>query len=379
MSNQLVRSCILISQPIGEFYLTSLSASVLTRRVKINPRETSSPDNPNVQRSENPSRIKEIAQYVSDPDATFPTAVILSVDSSRTQITDHTMVFMPPADGSGGDDFIIGELLDGQHRIKGLTSAAMNGYDLSKFEIPVVVMLDLDVAEKAYVFSIINSKQIQVSKSLIYDLFGLSQNPSPYLTCHQIARAMNIASKGPFQGGLKMLGKKNSPDELLTQGSFVKCLLPLISSKPDRDLIAVKRQLEIPKDDSLPFNAFWRNGRDDLILTAMNSYFSAVEQVFPEQWDKEAYRPTKKGEEKKPTPILRRTVGYEALMRALKSIWPEIKASNKIDVESFIPLVRKFKENSKDIALTTEFFGSSSADANRLAQLFIAGKAHSVN
>lgn len=187
---------------------------------------------------------------------------------------------------------------------------------------------------------------------------------------------MNIADKGPFSGGLKMLGKKSSPgaDELLTQGSFVKCLLPLISSKPDRDLIAIKRKLDVPKDDSLPFNAFWRNERDDLIFNSLTSYFSAVEKIFPEQWKKEAYRPPKFEEKKKPMPILRRTVGYEALMKALKIIWPEIKAQVKTDVQTFLPLVEKFAENSRGVTLTTEFYGSSSADANRLANLFTQGK-----
>jgi DGQHR domain-containing protein len=370
----------MISQPIGDFYLTSMPANILAHRVIINSRDTSSPDNPNVQRSENPARIKEIAQYVNDPDATFPTAVILSVDSSRVNISDNKIEFIQPSDSSDHDNFAIGELLDGQHRIKGLLLAGMNGQDLSNFDIPVVVMLDMDVAEKAYVFSIINSKQIQVSKSLIYDLFGLSQNRSPYLTCHKIARAMNIDTNGPFSGGLKMLGKKSAPntDELLTQGSFVKSLLPLISSKPDRDLIAIKRQLEVPKEDSLPFNAFWRNERDDLITTSLTNYFTAIQQVFPEQWKKEAYRPPKHGEAKKPTPILRRTVGYEALIKALKTIWPEIKAQNNIELKTFLPAVERFATNTSGIALTTEFFGSSSADANRLANLFIHGPSTSL-
>ena len=39
----------------------------------------------------------------------------------------------------------------------GLQEAERAGVNIADFEIPVVVMLDLDVAEKAYVFSIINS------------------------------------------------------------------------------------------------------------------------------------------------------------------------------------------------------------------------------
>ena len=53
---------------------------------------------------------------------------------------------------------------------------------------------------------------------------------------------MNFDPEGPFYRGLKMLGRKEGPTEILTQGSFVKYLLRLISKKPDRDLIAVSQR-----------------------------------------------------------------------------------------------------------------------------------------
>ncbi len=368
---KLTRPCIPVQQPIGEFFLTSLSAKMLVRQVAINPRRDSSPDNPNVQRDPSPSRIREISQYVRDPDATFPTAIIVSVSSDQTIISETEIEFRS-REGDDSDEFVIGELLDGQHRINGLRMAMEHGTDLSQFFLPVVVMVDLDLAEKAYVFSIINSKQTPVSKSLIYDLFGLSQTRSPYLTCHQVARAMNSDESGPFGRGLKMLGRKTQREEILTQGSFVKYLLRLISRRPDLDTIAIKRSEDIPKDDNLPFNAFWRKNRDDLILTAMTNYFSAIRDVFPEEWDYRAYL-RREGEEKTYTPVLRRTVGYEALMRALEMIWPDAKASARIDYGFFLEKAMQFKTNSMGVARTTEKFGSSSADAGRLADLFVKG------
>lgn len=74
-------------------FLTSLSAKMLVRQVAINPRRDSSPDNPNVQRDPNPSRIREISQYVRDPDATFPTAIIVSVSSDQTIISETEIEF----------------------------------------------------------------------------------------------------------------------------------------------------------------------------------------------------------------------------------------------------------------------------------------------
>ena len=52
------------------------------------------------------------------------------------------------------------------------------------FDIPVVVMFNLKEEQKAYVFSTINGNQVKVNRSLIYDLFDLSESHSPYKTCH---------------------------------------------------------------------------------------------------------------------------------------------------------------------------------------------------
>ena len=87
-------------------------------------------------------------------------------------------------------------------------------------------MFDLTEEEKAYVFSIINSKQTKVSSSLIYDLFSLSQHRSPTKTAHEIARALNRNTESPFYKRLKMLGKKIEGEDkaTLSQGTFVKYL-----------------------------------------------------------------------------------------------------------------------------------------------------------
>jgi len=375
--------CLRIKQPIGDFYLTSISADELIERLRIKARKDT-PDgegtNKDVQREASKKRIADIATYVTDPDATFPTAIIISADSRYAQVADGQIMFIEPnqdddeapayADKEEATSYLFGELLDGQHRIKGLRLAKTQGIDISGFELPVVVMLDLELAEKAYVFSIINSKQTPVPKSLIYDLFGLASDRSPYLTCHQIARAMNTDSQGPFFNGLKMLGKRRLPSEMLTQGSFVKYLLRMITKTPDADAIALKSN-QVVKESDCPFNAFFVNGRDELILKAMSSYFSAIAATFPEQWNIENYF-GEAGETKKPAPVFRRTVGYEALMRVLTAIWSDVKDSNTGLSESyFLERAEEFRGNVGENPMTTEEFGSSSADAGRLAKLLL--------
>ena len=385
--SDLAFSCITVRQPIGVFYVTSIRADELIDRLRISARKDT-PDgdgipNKDVQREASKKRIGEIAAYVRDPDATFPTAIIISADSRFAQISDSQILFVEPdakvddapayADKGDATNFLVGELLDGQHRIKGLKKAKDDGYDISAFELPVVVMLDLELAEKAYVFSIINSKQTPVPKSLIYDLFGLATDRSPYLTCHQIARAMNTQEGGPFYAGLKMLGKRRSPTEMLTQGSFVKYLLGLITKTPDADAIALKSD-QVPKESDRPFNAFFINGRDELILKSMNSYFSAIAKVFPEQWDVSNYI-DQGGRSIRPSPVFRRTVGYEALTRVLAEIWSEVRVKNpQLDEAYFFECAQKFKANVGQSPMTTDQFGSSSADAGTLAKLLLGKK-----
>jgi DGQHR domain-containing protein len=163
--------------------------------------------------------VKEIAHYTSDPDATFPTSIILNINTRecRVKLTDTTLTldertFKP-------------EVIDGQHRLGGLKASTFS----PQFHLPVVLMFDLTEEEKAYVFSTINSNQQRVDASLIYDLFALSKHRSPFRTCHEIARALNSAKDSPYRGRLKMLGRRTRPEQSLSQGAFVAGLVNRIT------------------------------------------------------------------------------------------------------------------------------------------------------
>lgn len=166
--------------PIGTFYIGKMSSTDVINISKVSQRDSMGGH----QRQLKNVRAKEIATYCTDPDATFPTPVILAVSEDD---------FIPVR--SDNSDFVsfeydetkvIAEILDGQHRIAGISAAADK-----EFELPVVVMFNLRDEQKAYVFSTINGNQVKVDRSLIYDLFDLSETPSPYKTCHYIARSMN--------------------------------------------------------------------------------------------------------------------------------------------------------------------------------------------
>ena len=218
-----------VNQPIGTFYLGALKASKLIGITKTNRRELGE----GVQRELSKARVKGIQQYCQDPDATFPTPIILAIETTGKTYIQESKSAKGIYEFVFSEDSTIAEILDGQHRIEGIRSCET----VDELELPIVIMCDLTEEEKAYVFSTINRNQVKVDKSLIYDLFELSEKRSPYKTCHEIARILNSKPSSPFYRRLKMLGKKGGVTESLSQGTFVEYLCNLISRKPKEDMI----------------------------------------------------------------------------------------------------------------------------------------------
>ena len=208
-----------VEQPIGTFYLCSINALTLLTLVKSTPR---SKCEDGVQRDLQEVRVKKISEYCSDPDAVFPTPIVVSIDRDADVSIDednHQIIVT-------NDEVEIGDVIDGQHRLWGIEKSA----SAVSFNLPVVLMFDLTLEEKAYIFSTINSNQVKVSPSLIFELFAVSSSRSPQKTVHELARVMNNTKDSPFYNRLKMLGKKTLDQNkaTLSQGTFAKTILQLI-------------------------------------------------------------------------------------------------------------------------------------------------------
>lgn len=352
--------CLLVTQSIGSFYLGKLTAGQLLKYVSILRRGLTAEEQRNVQRKLNDRRQREIAEYIlTDPDATFPTSIIVSVheDAVTFDETNSQLVFE--------FEDKLGEVLDGQHRLEGLALAAEEGDTerVMSFELPVVFMINLEPDDKAYVFSIINSKQTQVPSSLIFDLFGLQTSRSPSKTCHWVAQTLNSKEGSPFYRGVKMLGNKHFASEILTQGAFAKYLLKLISKTPDEDARLEKARKPLAHDDSLPFRQFYLKGEDSVIAKIVENYFSAVAEVFPREWDKQPK-----------DFLLRKTAGYSALITVLHSIWQsDIARKKDATRETFLPIVHRLKKGVEGKPITSEVYGSSEQGAKALANALLSG------
>lgn len=327
-----------ISQPIGSFYVGKISSTELVKISKTVRRH----ENVGIQRELSGKRVKEIAKYCEDPDATFPTPIILS-------IKEHDILSVYESDFGNGiytmefdDKTKFAEILDGQHRVEGIKLA--NKY---VFELMIVVMFDLTEEEKAYIFSTINSTQTKVDRSLIYELFELSESRSPYKTCHEIARVMNSDPVSPFYKKLKMLGKKGNETEVLSQGTFVSYLVKHISKNPQQDMIDIKKGKILQDDPNFILRKFFINDKDDIILKLMYNYFGAVKFVFEDEWyDSKS--------------VISKTTGYGVLIKLFKDLYKKGLNEKRLTLDFFIEEFESIKSYLKlrDMRWTSYFIKS---------------------
>ena len=339
-----------ITQPIGTFYIGKMLAKDIVKISTVNQRKGDSGH----QRQLREKRAKEIAMYCSDPDATFPTPIILSI--AKEDFTEEPCNIPGIKCFSYVETKKIAELLDGQHRVAGI--AQVKDCD---FELPVIVMFDLREEQKAYVFATINGNQIKVDRSLIYDLYALNEGRSPYKTCHQIAKIMNSDIGSPFYRRLKMLERRENVTETISQNIFVTKLCELISKNPQQDAILLKNGRLLEDNALLVFRKYFKDKQDEVILRILTNYFGAAATVFKKEWN----IPQKY--------ILTKTVGFSGLMAALSDLVPAGECAGDLSKEFFIQIFQNLKQRlrQENSALTSEFFPSSSQGATKLSKLIL--------
>ncbi|MBQ2819113.1 MAG: DGQHR domain-containing protein [Clostridia bacterium] len=340
-----------IRQPIGTFYVGKMYAQDILNISFVSRRKGGQGH----QRLLKEKRAKEIALYCKDPDATFPTPIILSVNYDDFKNKDCPIPGVVCFEFNETKRFA--EILDGQHRMAGISKS-----DELDFELPVIIMFSLSEEQKGYVFSTINGNQAKVDRSLIYDLFALNKTPSPYKTCHQIARIMNSDPKSPFYRRLKMLEKRENRLETISQSTFVTNLCEyLISKNSQEDEINIKRKIKLEDNPKLPLRKYFISGKDEVILRILMNYFTAAESVFSKEWNNpDEY-------------ILTKSVGFEGMISALATLIPTGEKLGDLSKEYFVKIFRNLKNHlhMSNIELTSQSFSSSSQNANRLAKLII--------
>lgn len=325
--------------------------------------------NEEIQREIEMSRVNKIADFlIEDPEATFPTNIVLHIpkEAIQEQIQHKSFVEIRLKDKvyeelQYGKVFIT--IIDGQHRIKGIEVAIdriqtdiqiLNNTlrnspendnliqklkqrterlkDLLKIELVVSFFIDKTIEYQAMIFSTINRTQKRVSQSLVYDLFGLDTGDTPQKTAIQVIITLNGHRKSPFYNRIKFYGGsyslENSPP--LSQAAMAKSIVDLISEnsrEAERDRHRTREDLKFRSPGStrsLPFRQFYANNSDETISDILYYYFSAVRNTFINNRTMESYW-NFSDDSNLPQNILQTTVGYESLLKILCEIFDRLK------------------------------------------------------
>lgn len=157
-----------------------------------------------VQRVLSSVRLKSIENYVSKGNI-FYTPFFLNWTNTDNPIQIHNGKILIPLIANSA------QILDGQHRIAGLSLASKHQPEVGDRDALVILTNGLDTIRAAEIFLNINTEQRPVQKSLIYDLFGLINQDDPdmpIVRANDIASFLNETKGSPYQNLIKMPGNK---------------------------------------------------------------------------------------------------------------------------------------------------------------------------
>lgn len=369
--------CEKVVQNNVDFYIGKLKAeefldiASVTHRIITGWDEKNQPIyNNHVQRKPNQSRVTAVKNFLlKDEIACFPNSILVALPSTLLveEIDDNNPVLK--IDKSliklDSEEPIYVQIIDGQHRFKGLKDAIKELErkneeerewleednekleSLLNFEFVISFFIDPDIDFQAMLFSVINRTPVKVNQDLVYDLFGILEKDSPQKTSLAIALELNghkiKGRKGPFFKRIRLLGKKekgeNSP---ISQGMFIKTILKLIS--PSLRLSEIERfksreSFKEGGNENTIFRTYYAENQDNLIFKVLSNYFDAVRNTFVDNngrsyWDLEETRENP----------FHKTIGFLALVDVLIELFPIGLKEKKLTTEFFELWLGKAKD-----------------------------------
>jgi hypothetical protein len=159
-----------------------------------------------------------------------------------------------------------------------------------------------------------------------------------------------------------MLGRKSRAGSLetVTQGTFVRELLPHISSDPPRDFAAARADKPVSPDSECVFNSYFVANRDEVIVRILSNVFGAQKDTWPAEW----VDPT--------VSILTKSTGFMGTMWALKKLVAAGHRHKALTRSFFADVFARVAERMarERIGLTGVDFPSSSQGIGQLRDLF---------
>lgn len=339
--------------------------------------------NDEIQRNVESSRVEKISDFlINDPDAIFPTNLVISIPSPVISRIEEGSIFQielleevfDEINVAGGHVHLT--IIDGQHRLKGIERAfqrlnleiqtlekvvtrssnqdLLNQLSLKRqlldrlynIELIVSFFIDPTLEFQAMIFSTINRTQKSVSQSLVYSLFGLSTSDSPQKTALEVVLSLNGYEKSPFFNRIKLYGGAYERNQVppLTQAAMVKSIIDRISlslREAENDRYRSRRDLIKGINSKLFFRKYYATNQDLFISDILYAFFTAVKKTFVDSNGQSYWDLDSSG---RPVNILQTTAGYSALLDLLEDILekePNDESRDKVEVyEKYLSLAR---------------------------------------
>lgn len=245
-----------VTQARRSFILTAIPAGLLAKISYAAVRHRDDEEGA-VQRVLNQSRIAGVKSFALQG-GDFPASIVLNWVSPNALVRADRAVEIP-------DEARAAQIIDGQHRVAGIEEAIRDRPETSGHLIPVAIYEGLDTVQCANIFLSINTEQRPVSRSLVYDLYGIA---SEDLVDQAAVRARDIALclSELGQAYYAQIKMPNSPRQKggVALSTAVSAIKPLVAEKGLLEQIGAA-SLETQK-------------------SIFQNYFNAIADSYGERW-----------------------------------------------------------------------------------------------
>lgn len=357
--NYLEIFAIKISQPLCEFFITSIKAKDLLKFSFSEELQYQGEDGRlhGSQRKIDYKRLKEIGRYIDSVEMSFPNSIILAVNYTEdgVLIDDETIRWDIEAIDNNlykikiPSEQKLAAIIDGQHRLKGFEEGYLSDTSRLDVDLPCSIFFDLPNSYQAFLFATINGNQKRVDKSLALEQFGFNVEDEPQhsWTPEKLAvyfsRTMNF-KESPLSGHIKIAPKistqlkgqlfKNEASWTVSTATIVDGILGLITSNSKRDRVEMAQEniwgkrsrsmVEKFKSDKSPLRDKFLNKEDEEIYEIIFNFLSAAKKTVWKNFDSKSY--------------IFKTVGVQALFDLLKRILEkEIIKDEEVFIQYLLP------------------------------------------
>lgn len=351
MNNEIIKKdpitipALKLTQPIGDFYVGVIPSKDLLGLCTTDMDSIKESEYDIYQRKLNQSRIPALEQYMEYSKATFPNGIILNSRYPLKYENGKLIIERKQ------DAFFI---IDGQHRVE-----ALSYYKGQKpFDVCIVVFEKLDEDTQTEIFVTVNSEQKKVNPTVRLNLKGNDFVDTPEKVIRKIAIAMNDEPESPLRGKINFSDDSISKkDNKLSLAAFMRPILKKMYNEEKsfeiKDILIQNGNNRLLLSNYIkdgkrtrPLWEMYINSDDDILYMILVNFFTAVKDVFPDDWENA-------------DSLLLKTSGYDALIMLLCEMLE--KSNNDMSYDTLYEQLLKLQVLSGTFTLEKIGVGNSAA------------------